>query len=87
MPSSHQEVAGEVDAGLVAEGDVDDDHVGLVTADHLEAGVAVAGGRDDLAALAVQQQLQPLAQGRVVFDQCEPDRGHHDLIGTGAAHL
>ena len=62
--------------------DVDERDVGLGALDELAALVARAGGADDLEALAAEQQLEPLAQRFVVFDEDEPE-GHRSDVYRG----
>ena len=74
---------GEGDAALVAEVDVDDGDVGLALGDE-RAGLGGAPARaDDVAAAVRQQELEPLAQGVVIFDEQEADRQGPSCIGRG----
>ena len=57
--------------GLVAEPDVDQRDVGLESLDQLAALGRGARRADDLAALAAEQQLEPLAEGLMIFDEDE----------------
>ena len=66
-----EQLAGEVDARLVAEPDVDQRDVRLAPLDQLPALAGGARRADDLASLAAEQQLETFAEGLVVFDEDE----------------
>ena len=69
-----EQLAGQVDARLVAEPDVDQRDVGIEPLDQLAALARGPGRADDLEALAAEQQLEPFAEGLVIFDENEAKR-------------
>ena len=60
------------------------DDVGRELLDELLALRGRPGGADDVAPLAAEQQLQPLPERLVVFDEDEAQR--HDVVYIGSCH-
>ena len=80
--SASRSAPGQRDAVVLAEPDVDQRDVGRERLDERAALGGRAGGADDVATLAAEEQLEPLAQRLVVFDEDETER--HDRVCIGS---
>jgi hypothetical protein len=69
--AAREQLARELDPAAVGEANVDDRDVGLAVVDEIDARRDVAGGSDDLEAVALEQGDEPLAKGLVVIDDHE----------------
>ena len=83
LGSSSSSAARQGDAVVLAEADVDERDVGRELLDEPAALVGGARRADDVAALAVEQQLEALAQRLMVFDEDEAQRHTVVYIGSG----
>ena len=66
-----EQLAREVDPGLLAEPNVDQRNIGVEPLDQLAALAGGARRAHDFAAFAAQQQFETLSQGLVIFDEDE----------------
>jgi hypothetical protein len=76
-----EQLAGQFDAVVLAEADVDERDVGLELLDEPAALRGRPGGADDHAALAGEQQLEAVAECLVIFDENQSER--HDPTSIG----